>query len=277
MFDRRSGSLLLVVLALALSASAQSANAELITSTTGPPPGGSFSAGAPMNSRAIATSWILPEPFEHVSITADVGAAGEGVTGTAFLTTKVGAGTTAADQVAQAPFTFPRFVLDPVQTVTLFSDLTLESGVHYFLILSTAATVGATWHVTSILDETRLSFPGVQTAGSTFAAPFSELITLAPLNPYAPASTFTPFTSTSLFSLDLIYSVAGDLVGPGGEPGPGTPGPSTGVPAPATLALLVMGLPTVGWMRRRRSWHPFPDVDASAGGGRRHPVALEDE
>jgi hypothetical protein len=240
MLGGRFGGMLAVVLAVAVMGHVPSASADVIISNAGPPPSSGFVFGAPLG--VVATSWILPQSFDHVSITADVGAGGNGFTGTAFLTTKVGAGTTVADQVAQAAFTFPNQFIDP-PTVTLFSNLSLTSGLHYFLVLSASTSGG--WHVSPIQDVTRDRFLGVQSAGSTFSAPFFDLF--AGGGPgYPPASNFVPFTSSSLFGLELLYTVNGQPVEPGGGP----PGSGT-VPGPATLALVVVGLPGLAWAARR--------------------------
>ena len=76
-----------------------------------------------------ATQWQSSLAFEDVTVTADLSSL-VGVTGTAtaYLTTKVGPGTTAADEIAHATVTLPDFFASS-HTVTLFTGLALGPAI----------------------------------------------------------------------------------------------------------------------------------------------------
>jgi len=104
-----------------------SVDASTIVSVTSPP--GLSSAIGPA---AVATSWSQTNAYVDVTIQALVDSllVGESPMGTAYLTTRIGPGTTSLDEIAAAPFTVP--LLLPVcsgsncgANVTLFSGLIL--------------------------------------------------------------------------------------------------------------------------------------------------------
>src|SRR5205823_1324551 len=97
----------------------RTANADILVSVTGP-----TLRPLALGGQGLAASWHTAQPFEDVSVTVDVYGAGLSDARTAYLMTRVGAGTTIADEVAETAFTFPEFT-DP-HTVTLFNDLTLS-------------------------------------------------------------------------------------------------------------------------------------------------------
>ena len=132
------------------------ARADIIASITGPDlPIANLPSVSPIGA-GRATQWQSSLAFEDVSVTADlsslIGATG---TATAFLTTKVGPGATAADEIAHATVSLPDFFAAS-HTVTLFTGLDLAPADYYLSIFS--ATGGIWWMSASNQAETTL-FP----------------------------------------------------------------------------------------------------------------------
>jgi hypothetical protein len=195
-----------------------------------------------------ATQWQSSLAFEDVTVTADLSSL-PGVTGTAtaFLTTKVGPGTTAADEVAHATVSLADFFAAS-HTVTLFTGLDLAPANYYLSIFS--STGGIWWMSDSSQAQTVLfpcdTFPCPVTIGSGNPVfPNWQMFTVAP-NAYAPASVWTPFT----FGLgEFHFAVNGTLAqGPPTDP---PTDPPTAVPEPATLTLTLVGLAVAAARRRR--------------------------
>jgi hypothetical protein len=85
--------------------------------------------------------WSLTGTFDDVTITAEIDpGTGSGLSGTAYLMTQIGPGTTVADQLATATFTASGSAYVP-QLNTLFTGLTLGPG-DYYLVLSSADGLG---------------------------------------------------------------------------------------------------------------------------------------
>jgi hypothetical protein len=84
-------------------------------------------------------SWSSLVAYDNVSIFAEVGADNSFGDLTAFLTTRVGSGTTAANQVASVTMTPPAYNSPGVD---LFSGLNLGPGT-YYLVLSGPASLFA--------------------------------------------------------------------------------------------------------------------------------------
>jgi hypothetical protein len=78
----------------------------IIISVTAPP---ALSTGIGGISRVVPTSWSQSKPYTRVSISALVDSlhVGQTPTANAYLTTRIGAGTTAADEIAHTQFTVP--------------------------------------------------------------------------------------------------------------------------------------------------------------------------
>jgi hypothetical protein len=192
-----------------------------------------------------ATQWQTRLAFEDVTVTADLSGLPSGTgTATAFLTTKVGPGTTVADEIARATVSLPDFFASS-HTVTLFSGLDLAPANYYLSIFS--ATNGIWWMSDSSQAQTVL-FPcdtipcPVTIGGGDPGFPNWQMFTVAP-NAYGPASVWTPFT----FGLgEFHFAVTGTLAD-----GPPTDPPTT-VPEPATLTLTLAGLAAAAVRRRGR-------------------------
>jgi hypothetical protein len=204
-----------------------------------------------------ATQWQSTLAFEDVTVTADLSSLiGMTGTATAFLTTKVGPGTTAADEIAHATVSLPDFFASS-HTVTLFTGLDLAPADYYLSIFS--ATGGVWWMSDSTQAQTVLypcnEFPCPVTIGSGDPAfPNWQMFTVAP-NAYAPASVWTPFT----FGLGEFHFAVNGTLAQGPPTDPTDPPNPTAVPEPATLTLTLVGLAAAAVRRRgsrRRSETP---------------------
>lgn len=144
-----------------------------------------------------AVSWTQTNAYLDVSISARLYSVAEGDRGTAYLTTRTGPGTTSADQVAVASFSFP---INP-SPIVLFSNLTLGPGT-YYLIVAGATNYWSDWFGSSganvTLDE------GVTHNGNFY---FNAAAT------YLPAS--IPRTHSNLFQ---IFAVRGTRMPPNRPP-----------------------------------------------------------
>lgn len=168
------------------------ANAATIVSDTG----AAFTSYSLGPSDAWTVSWSSTSGFRDVAVTARVTRFGNvGATGTAYLTTKIGAGTTASDEVAVASFAFPESGAD----VTLFSGLILPAGTYYLTLV--AAQGGNSWlGGDAVNPPPTVTGNGVILNGQSYASLIET---------YPPGSTFTASANTShlLFSVDGIAAL----------------------------------------------------------------------
>jgi len=115
----------------------------------------------------------------------------------AWLTTMIGPGTTALDEIAESSVVVSR----EIQPVTLFSDLALGPGT-YYLVLS-ASTVGVWGGTEHASDAVVTSAPGVMRQNRLLVADFYNGL---PDYLYPPDSTFQDFP-TSGYGYNLLYDV----------------------------------------------------------------------
>lgn len=163
--------------------------------------------------QTLGVKWTQTSVFSGVSIFATIALGPD--TGFAYLTTRTGTGTTVADQVAGAPFTFPATTTE----TALFSGLTLGPGTYYLTLTVTNNGGSAGWWGTNAQT--------VTTAAGVTLSPDYDTFTPAA---YPPATNFFTPTSTN-----LLFRVTG-----------------VAVPEPSTMAALLTGagLTFLGCLRR---------------------------
>jgi hypothetical protein len=168
---------------------------------------------------AWAAGWSQTGTYADVTITAEIDpGTGSGTSGTAYLMTQVGPGTTVAEQIATASFSATGAEFTPVLN-TLFTGLTLGPG-NYYLVLTSPSGLG--WEVATD-GITPVAAPGVSLI-------FDNATARATIAPYAPASNF-PFPAPE----DLEFAVTG-----------------TAIPEPTPLALVFGILPLLAMVHRLR-------------------------
>jgi hypothetical protein len=184
--------------------------------------------GAPQ----VAT-FTVSDTFQNVSI--EVKLRGEtgspSNSGTFYLTTRVGPGTTTADEIAVAPITGIPFIPD-VTTVgytTILSGLTLAPDTYYLVLFSGLGIreIGWLWNPIAATETTA---PGVTIGEDLFGLSGG-------LAAYAPASTL------GLPNRAQFFRVTGDLV-------------VGRAPEPSTLALLAIAFAGAAGLRRARPLTP---------------------
>jgi|HubBroStandDraft_6_1064221.scaffolds.fasta_scaffold102253_3 hypothetical protein len=140
---------------------------------------GNSSYGILFGEYAHEAGWSQTSGYTNVSITAEIDpGTGSGTTGTAYLMSRIGPGTTSAQQIATASFSATGTAFSPVLT-TLFTGLTLGPG-NYYLVLSSPTGLG--WEETNGTSPVTASGVTYNSNASTFGNP---------LQAYAPASTFS--------------------------------------------------------------------------------------
>jgi hypothetical protein len=214
------------------------ARATPIVSITGPDnPFGSIPGIEIGNGRV--TQWQSTLAFEDVTVTADLSSVpSPSGTATAFLTTRIGPGTTAADEVARATVALPDFFA-PSHTVTLFTGLNLAPA-HYYLTIVSSPTNAGIWRTSDSTQAQIVGYP----CGDAIPCPVIipgfpnwQMFTLQP-NAYAPASVWTPFHFSAG---EMRFAVDGTLARETDPTDPPTD-PPTPVPEPGTLMLTLAGL-----------------------------------
>jgi hypothetical protein len=171
---------------------------------------------------APATSWTQSNTFSSVTIAATLfnnspSSEGAAATGTAFLMTQIGAGTTTAQQIATAPVSTTA-TFATATPITIFSGLTLGPGT-YFLVISATVPSGAN----SLAWSSQTTPATVVASGVTAGASFLPGTVAA----FPPASTF--FNKGRF----LFYSALGILSG-------GTSTTAVGAPALSGWGMLLL-------------------------------------
>jgi hypothetical protein len=106
-------------------------------------------------SQVDMAAWSQTSLYNNVSVSAELDGVGSTITGTAYLVTQVGSGTTSANQIMSADFTVSTLPFEPDLT-TLFSGLTLGPGTYYLVITAS----GGGWEI-SDPSATSVMAPGV--------------------------------------------------------------------------------------------------------------------
>jgi len=167
-------------------------------------------ANEPDNHIYLVASWT--QTIEYSSV--DIAFRGNGIsstaTGMAYLTTRMGNGTTAADQVALTSFNAPGA---PSSWISLFSGLALPANSYYLMIFADPGSVIA-WDATDPSTATTSLGTGVTLTASLL---YDGLLLSGAYAPYPPA------TDGFGFQDNLIINV-------------------TSVPEPSTLAFMAGAL-----------------------------------
>jgi MYXO-CTERM domain-containing protein len=186
-----------------------------------------FAIGTNINSgneQYFAVGWTQNQSYTDVAITALLSGS---FRGEARLTTAIGSGTTAADQVAAGLFMLD-LDTDERTDIPLLSGLTLGPGTYFLTLEPGVGSSGNWWNEfdQSFVLDSGVSFEGLYQAATPGIDPA-----------FIPASDFGLFFS----SLSFTFAVTGEV--------------ATAVPEPATAQILagtLAGLGALGWMRRRR-------------------------
>lgn len=222
--------------AFALTSLGGGANAAMVASRTGPAAGGgglsiAYQYGPDQYSSVLAVGWSLTLEFDNVTITAPFGVGdNRPFEANAYLTTRIGPGTTVADQIAATTFAFPQiFTGTPYPDVTLFTGLSLTPGTYYLTVIGAPGSSGGWGNTNAPVFAS--DDPGATTS------PVSGLFYLSndghPGNgndpaTYAPATTFI----TNANGQFPLFTATGNIV-----------------PEPSALALLAL---TLGMTVRRQ-------------------------
>lgn len=132
------------------------------------------------SNRVDMAAWSQTNLYSDVNVSAELDGDGGAISGTAYLVTQVGPGTTTANQIASANFTVSTLPFEPDLT-TLFSGLTLGPGSYYLVI----AASGGGWEISNP-SPTVITAPGVTLIDGNYIT--------SPTNmdqPYPPDDTFT--------------------------------------------------------------------------------------
>jgi hypothetical protein len=178
-----------VLLLLAIASTSLSAGPITILSVTGGTPG---IAPGIFPIQTLGISFTVGQPYSAVSITPDLLGS---FSGTAYLTTQIGPGTTVADQIASHAFTST----GGFQTV--LQNVSIGPGT-YFLVLSTAQNTPPQGWATSTSPVT-IAATGASTPFGTYVS-FDE-------NAYAPSDSFGFFPSINGSITTPEFIIAGTL------------------------------------------------------------------
>lgn len=183
----------------------------------------------------IAISFETTQSYSNVSFTpelVDSFTSDPPITGTAYLMTQIGPGTTTADQIASGNFTFPystNGIFQPIGVYqTVLQGIDIGPGTYYFLLTgpnATSATGFGNWSAAYIFNASVAADLGVTTP-MTF---YSSSTTAA----YSPAENFGAINGNPQQLLE--FTITGDPA-----------------PEPASWALLAIGL---YWIQRHRARH----------------------
>ncbi len=201
----------------ALLMSGLAANAATIVNVTGPSPfgfGSSIGIVEGFNLTTAYTGVSITMPLQDNSVGGPIG----GTEGTIYLVNQIGAGATAANNVA-APVLVSGLAAS-FTTIPVFSGLTLGPGNYYLVLI---ATNGGSFQ--SMTPEGS-SFPVVTLGGGVTALGSTSVS--AGISPFPPATTWLPLSSPGNIFVDVTGTASA------------VPEPSALWLAPAGIAALVL-------------------------------------
>jgi hypothetical protein len=177
----------ILICPISLRAESPQAQPTIIISVTAPPSLSTLIHG----SSVVSTAWSQSKPYTGVSIAVLVNSALVGQTpmADAYLTTRIGPGTTVMDEIAHTRFTVPAELAVCSEhscgaMVTLFSGLSLGPG-NYFVTMSPNAMSNGLVGWFPSINPTVLVDTGVSKEASFIAFAVAS---------YPPASVFQPYT-----------------------------------------------------------------------------------
>jgi hypothetical protein len=178
-------------------------SANTIVSVTGPNAGNTAYVVGGFVHQFLAASWSSSQAYSNVRVSFE----GEGFSPvTAYLTTKIGAGTTVADQVGVN-------TVSPISGLTdLFIGLSLPPGT-YFLVLASGPTDNVGWFISDSGPSTVTVDTGV-TLGSQYLVSGGADLS------YPPASLFGSYFNSPSTGWELSFRVTGDAGSAVPEPSP---------------------------------------------------------
>jgi PEP-CTERM motif-containing protein len=162
--------------------------------------------------QVLGVTWTQNSAFTGVSIFATISLGPDN--GFAYLTNRIGPGTTAANEIASTPFVFPATTTE----TPLFAGLTLGAGT-YYLTLTAASGRSAGWWGTNTQTVTSASGVTLDSDYDTFTP-----------SSYPPATAFFRGTGTN-----LLFRVTG-----------------IAVPEPTTVATFGLGIAALFGLRFKR-------------------------
>jgi hypothetical protein len=154
-------------------------------------------ANDPGNHIYLVASWTQTIEYSNVDIAFRGNGVSSTATGTAYLTTRMGSGTTAADQVALRSFNAPS---PPSSWISLFSGLTLPANSYYLMIFADPGSVIA-WDATSPDTATTTLGAGVTLTPSFL---YDGLLLSGAYAPYPPATDGFGFQDNLLINVTSI-------------------------------------------------------------------------
>jgi hypothetical protein len=208
------------------------AQAATVVSVSGP---NDINTAVTTLGNSLAVGFSLGSSYTNGSVAASLIAFGGGGTWNldAYLTTRVGPGTTAADVVAHRAetITIPGSSYSTPYNITpftVFSGLNLNAGSYYLILAGTYGTANVSW------VETRAS---VTTTALDAGASVLATALMAAGDPFLPASGFIDISGD--IGNSFWYDVTGDRV-------------LTGTPEPTSMALCVVPLLSLAGRRLLR-------------------------
>jgi hypothetical protein len=184
--------------------SAGFASAATIESITGTPNNFSYTIGGSGADQILASGWTQTGSYDNVSISAVLAS---GTTISAFLTDRLGPGTTAAD-VLQSTSITPSSSLE---TDTIFTGLSLGAGNYYLILAAPGSIVNAGWYGTASATVTT----DVGVTGNIDA--FADNPSNTPDDAFPPDSAFDTSAADNS-GVNLLMTVSGDAVSATPEP-----------------------------------------------------------
>jgi hypothetical protein len=190
---RNSWALACLTVSIVIASLASSASGQVTLISTINGNGGWLNFGA----YAEIVAWSQSSTYSPVSIAAELNGNGSTITGTAYLMTRVGPGTTTANELAHSSFSVTTSMWEPALT-TLFTGLTLGPGTYYLV----ASASGGGWEITNQGATTPVTAPGVSMVENGAQSWV--------LNSYPPASQFMHYTAGGgpyPYNLEYLVSV----------------------------------------------------------------------